>query len=232
MNKLVEDKKNSWKIFDKISARYDLINRVLSFGNDMRWRKKLISHLPLKSDISILDVATGSGDQIIAFLESYKVKKLIGIDLSNEMLLVAKEKLKKAESVDFKMASAEDIPYSNESFDVVSCSFGIRNVSDVEKSISEMHRVLKVDGKLMILEFGIPKNPLIKLFHLTYLRRVLPVVGGLLSRNFAAYSYLNKTIESFPFGEEFCDIMRKFPFKSVKAYPLNFGSVMLYIGEK
>jgi len=232
MNKLLEDKQNSWKIFDKISNRYDLINRVLSLGNDMRWRKKLIDHLPLKSDLSILDVATGSGDQIIALLKSYKVKQLIGIDLSNEMLLVAKEKLKNTENVAFEIASAEKIPYSNESFDVVSCSFGIRNVADVEKSIFEMNRVLKADGKLMILEFGIPKNPIVKFFHLTYLRHILPVVGGLLSKNFSAYSYLNKTIESFPFGEKFCDIMRKFPFKSVKAHPLNFGSVMLYIGEK
>jgi len=232
MNKLVEDKQNSWKIFDKISGKYDLINRVLSFGNDRTWRNKLVEHLPLKSDLSILDVATGSGDQIIAFLKSYKVKKLTGIDLSNEMLLVAKEKLKSTKNVVFEMASAEEVPYPSESFDVVSCSFGIRNVSDVEKSISEMHRVLTVGGRVMILEFGIPENSLVKFFHLTYLRHILPVVGGLLSKNFAAYSYLNKTIESFPSGEKFCDIMRKFPFETVKAYSLNFGSVMLYIGEK
>lgn len=232
MNKLVEDKQNSWKIFDQISDKYDLINRVLSFGNDMRWRKKLVEHLPLKSDLSILDVATGSGDQIIAFSKSYKTKEFTGIDLSSEMIHLAKEKLKTFNNVSLKVASAEKIPYTNESFDVVSCSFGIRNVSDVKKSISEMYRVLKPDGSLMILEFGIPKNPLVKFFHLTYLRHILPVVGGILSKNFAAYSYLNKTIESFPYGEKFCDIIREFPFKSVDAYSLNFGSVMLYVGKK
>jgi demethylmenaquinone methyltransferase / 2-methoxy-6-polyprenyl-1,4-benzoquinol methylase len=232
MTKLSEQKQNSWKIFDKISKKYDLINQILSFGCDKRWRKKLNLYLPPKNNLSLLDVATGSADQILALLKSNQINKAIGIDLSKEMLFIAKKKLKKNSNVSFELASAENIPYQDNSFDVVSCSFGIRNVFDVEKSLAEMHRVLKKDGHLLILEFSLPQNKIIKFFHLFYLRYVLPMIGGIISKNFKAYSYLNETIESFPYGLEFCKIIKKNNFQSVKAIPLNFGALTLYIGIK
>lgn len=231
--KSIPEKAHSWKMFDEISSRYDFINRVLSFGNDLRWRKKLAQYLPDKENIHLLDVATGSADQILSLLKKTdRIEKAVGVDLSEKMLELAKSKAKKYPHVSFEIADANNLMFSENSFDCITCSFGIRNVCDVEKTLSEMYRVLKPNSRLMILEFSLPKKGLLKKFHLMYLRKILPFLGGVFSKNFQAYSYLNKTIETFPYGEAFCDLLKKERFKNIQLKTLSFGAVSIYIADK
>ncbi len=219
-----------WKMFDIISPTYDQVNRILSLGMDQRWRKMVAKHLPLKNNLKILDIATGTGDQALALLKSKApIQSIIGIDLSTEMLEIAKKKgLSKTE---FLRADAEKLPFQNGSFDAVTFSFGIRNVTDPLISLKETHRVLKPRGRALILEFSLPPKP-IRGFYLFYLRHLLPRIGGLLSRKPDAYRYLNQTIEHFPSGKDFCLLMKKVGFTRLRAIPMALGGVTLYIGEK
>ena len=222
-------RKDSWKIFDRISKTYDRTNRVLSLGMDLSWRKKLASHLPKEEDLKILDLATGTGDQAIAFLNSEApIHSITGIDLSKEMLEIAREKVLDAEFIE---ADAQKIPFSKEVFHAVSFSFGIRNVPSPTTALEEIHRVLKPRGRCLILEFSLPRRP-IRAFYLLYLRHILPWLGGIISKNKEAYRYLNQTIEHFPSGKDFCLLMEGAGFKEVRAIPMNLGTVTLYIGEK
>ncbi len=225
-----------WKMFDRISPTYDRINRILSFGMDRSWRKEVVRHLPSnQKELRVLDLATGTGDQVIALFENKAhVGSAVGIDLSAEMLQLAKKKIgvkKYSGQVEFLRADAEKIPFGNDQFDAATFSFGIRNVNDPLSSLREIHRILKSRGRCLILEFSLPPV-LIRSFYLFYLRRILPKIGGLLSKQPAAYKYLNETIESFPSGTAFLDLMRKASFVSVKAYPMALGGVTLYLGEK
>jgi demethylmenaquinone methyltransferase / 2-methoxy-6-polyprenyl-1,4-benzoquinol methylase len=237
MGDLMElSKKNVWMMFDAICESYDRVNRVLSLGIDQYWRRAVSRYLPSDRELSLLDLATGTGDQLFALMrKNSRIVKASGIDLSEKMLGIAEKKVKKqpfCDKVEFRHASATELPFSDASFDLATISFGIRNVDDIEKCFAEMHRTLKKGGRAAILEFSLPKNPLLKKFHLFYLRRVLPYVGGLFSRNKKAYLYLNKTIELFPYGEAFCSLMEKAGFSDVKAVPMTFGIATLYIGDK
>lgn len=227
------EKAQSWQIFDQIHSRYDLINRILSFGSDLRWRKKLHAYLPKQEKIYLLDVATGSADQILTLLKSSdRIEKAVGIDLSKKMLELAQNKTSAYPHVHFQQADALAIPFPDSRFDCVTCSFGIRNVSHVEKALQEMHRTLKPNGRLMILEFSLPKSLIFKKLHLFYLRSCLPLIGGIFSKNIQAYRYLNQTIETFPYGSAFCDLLKKVSFKNVRVKTLSFGAVSLYIADK
>ncbi len=225
-----------WKMFDKISHRYDFINHLLSFGADLYWRRQLIRHLPKGDDIRLLDLATGTGDQLITIVKKAKqVQTALGLDLSQEMIRVGQGKIidkPYAHQITLMEGDATDISLSSEVVDCVTMSFGIRNVVDVDKCLSECFRVLTPCGRLMILEFSLPKNRLIRAFHITYLRYVLPYVAGWISGNMSAYKYLNKTVETFPYGEAFCDKIKNAGFYRVKAYPMTFGVATLYVGEK
>lgn len=229
-------RKNVWQMFDEISPRYDFLNHLLSFGADIHWRKKLIQYLPKNSDIRLLDLATGTADQLITIVKKAKqVKSALGIDLSQEMIRLGQRKIidkPYMHQITLTKGDATDISLGNESVDCVTMSFGIRNVEDTQKCLNECMRVLTPRGRLLILEFSIPKNRLIKGCHLFYLRHVLPNVGGLISRQKAAYRYLNETIETFPSGEAFCDLMKKAGFVRVKAHPMTLGVTTLYVGEK
>jgi len=220
------------KMFDAISPTYDLVNRILSLGQDFRWRKKVAKFLPLKPHLEILDLATGTGDQIAALYRSgASIHKAVGIDLAEEMLAIGRTKLKTIPSVELRRGDAQKLVFGNESFDAATFSFGIRNVPDPLASLKEIHRVLRKRGKCLILEFSMPDR-LIRPFFLFYLRKILPRLGGILSKNFAAYKYLNQTIETFPSGESFLALMKNAGFNSLKRIPMNFGSVTLYVGEK
>lgn len=222
-------RKDSWKMFDRISQTYDRTNRILSLGMDLSWRKKLNKHLPDQKDLKILDLATGTGDQAIAFLKSKaSIHSITGIDLSKEMLELAK---KKVPDVEFIEADAQKIPFPKEAFNAVSFSFGIRNVPSPTTALEEIYRVLKPNGRCLILEFSLPPKP-IRTFYLFYLRHILPRIGGLISKNKEAYSYLNQTIEHFPSGNDFCLLMKGAGFNRVQAIPMNLGTVTLYVGEK
>ena len=225
-----------YRMFDRIASRYDLVNRLLSFGQDIRWRKKLAALLPDIQSQSILDLATGTGDVLLNLVKySKNIKYGIGLDMSAKMLAEAKRKLPAStisENLSLVRADATNIPCCDSSFDTVTIAFGIRNVTDVKKSLSEMYRVLTGGGKVLILEFSLPPNRLIRKLHLFYLRYLLPAIGGFISGDKEAYQYLNRTIESFPYGGEFLKLLDETGFKSTKAHPLTFGVATIYEGEK
>ena len=222
-------------MFDQISPTYDLVNRVLSMGMDRLWRKKMIRHVPQKEACSLLDVATGTGDVLMEAFEQNKASMAVGIDLSKQMLKRAKEKFQRSpftSQVSFIEASALDLPFEEEFFDAATISYGIRNVQDVDLALREMHRVLKEEGKVLILEFSHPKNTLLKKLNLLYLRKCLPKVGQWLAKSKSSYEYLNKTIETFPYGDDFLDLMKTAGFKNCKALPIMGGITTLYLGDK
>ncbi len=224
------------KMFNQIAPTYDFLNHFLSFGIDKRWRKRLISQLPRMEKLKVLDIATGTCDQLMAIMDhSLATIDAIGIDIAEEMVKLGQEKLQKkryASRVELKIASAAQLPFSDETFDCATISFGIRNMEQIEVCLKEIQRVLKKGGRLLILEFSLPKNRLIRACALFYLRSLLPRLGGLISKNKSAYSYLNQTIEDFPYGEKFCSLLQNIPFTNVKCTPLTFGIASLYQGDK
>jgi demethylmenaquinone methyltransferase/2-methoxy-6-polyprenyl-1,4-benzoquinol methylase len=223
-------RENVWKMFDRISASYDRVNRIVSLGRDRSWRKSIARFLPDQKNLKILDLATGTGDQAQALLQSKaSIQSITGIDLSTEMLEIARRKI--PNKMEFIRADAEKLPFKEASFDAATFSFGIRNVTNPVQSLTEIHRVLKSKGKALILEFSLPPQP-IRAFFLFYLRYILPRVAGFVSRDYSAYRYLNQTIESFPSGKHFCQLMKEAGFLRIKEIPMNLGSVTLYIGEK
>ncbi|MEX0961743.1 MAG: bifunctional demethylmenaquinone methyltransferase/2-methoxy-6-polyprenyl-1,4-benzoquinol methylase UbiE [Simkaniaceae bacterium] len=232
---MMVSRKNVREMFDTISGRYDLINRILSFGLDKKWRRRLFNSLP-KAPFDLLDLATGTGDQVISFFElNAPIKQAIGIDISLKMLEVGKQKIEKrnlSSKVQFLEGDALDIPLDDGSVDVVTISFGIRNVEDVDRCLSEIYRVLRPNGCLLILEFSQVTNPFFRIGHKFYLRHILPKVGGFLSKQKSAYRYLNQTIETFPFGANFCKLLEKANFSKITFTPFTLGSVTLYKGEK
>jgi demethylmenaquinone methyltransferase / 2-methoxy-6-polyprenyl-1,4-benzoquinol methylase len=223
-------------MFDQISATYDRANRAMTFGCDLYWRKKMARFLPDKEGLRLLDGATGTGDQILSFFKhSKKIASVIGIDLSLEMLNIARQKIEQkgwAQRVSFQEASLLSLPFAENSFDCMTISFGIRNVTDVPLALRECHRVLCPGGRLLILEGSIPENTWIRPFFIFYLRHALPFIGRIVSKNKEAYRYLNETIESFPSGMRFCDLLNKAGFARAFAHPLTGGSVTIYVGEK
>lgn len=223
-------KKEIWKLFDVISPTYDKINRVLSLGMDQFWRAKVGKCLPKEGALKILDLATGTGDQAIALLKQNRaIASITGIDLSQEMLEIAKKK--NIPKTHFLKADAEQLPFENQSFDAATFSFGIRNVTSPLQSLKEIHRVLISGGQCFILEFSHPKS-VIKPFYFFYLRHVLPFIGGLLSGKYKAYRYLNQTIEQFPSGPAFQNIMKTAGFINLRQKRMALGAVSIYIGEK
>ena len=223
------DKKEVGKMFNNIAPMYDFLNRFFSLGIDLYWRKKLAKAIERKSHFDYLDIACGTGDQIIAVYKEHRtsLRKVVGVDIAIEMLALAKKKLPK--HVQLIEENALQLPFKDNSFDVISISFGIRNMPDLSLCLKEMRRVLKPDGKLCILEFSIPQNRLVKTLHLFYLRKILPGLGAVVSNDSTAYRYLNETIEEFPYGESFCSILKKNGFNKPECKPLTFGIASLYV---
>lgn len=234
---LLEPSRNEiWKMFDTLSQTYDKTNRYMTFGLDLYWRKKMGSFLPLKDTISLLDCATGTADQVLSLVKHCpKIEEAIGIDLSEEMLEVGRKKIEKAsltKKIHLQTASALDLPFPENRFDCITLSFGIRNVTDVSSCLEEIFRVLKPEGKALILETSLPKIKILRFCHVLYIRKILPIIGGFISKKKQAYQYLNKTAESFPHGEEFCDLLKKAGFTKVSCHPMTFGAVSIYQATK
>lgn len=229
-------RQNVGQMFDRIAHRYDLANRVLSMGTDTGWRKRMARHLPEREDMKILDMATGTGDVLLAMHRmNTRVRSGVGMDVSANMLAIGRDKIEdRGLAAAFRMvrADATCIGAADDSFDALTISFGIRNVPDVPAALREFHRVLNPGGRLLILEFSLPANPLFRPVYLLYLRHILPRIGGLLSGDQSAYRYLNQTIETFPYGEAFCSLMLDAGFQSVQAQPLTMGIATLYQGDK
>ena len=223
-----------FEIFDTIAPTYDRTNRILSGGIDLYWRYRMASLLPRAEKIKLLDLATGTGDQLLSLLKnSPRIHQAVGIDLAEEMLKIGRKKLKPYDhKVSFKIASAMAIPYLENTFDCATMSFGIRNVDNVLLCLQEIHRVLRPHGRALILEFSLPSNPWVRKTYLLYLNKILPKIGKFISTHLEAYTYLARTIQEFPQAEEFCALMEKAGFCKVKAHPLTLGIVTIYQGEK
>lgn len=222
-------------MFNQIASTYDRVNRILSLGMDQKWRRAVCAYLPNKKNLKILDLATGTADQLIAIFEgTSQPEKAVGIDLAKEMLAIGKEKIKAKrykKKIELIEADAQDLPFADASFDAATFSFGIRNVLDPLLSLKEIYRVLQPSGRALILEFALPPRPL-KWVHLFYLRHILPRIGALFSQHKGAYHYLNQTIETFPQGKAFCSLMEEAGFIQVRIKKMGFGAVALYIGNK
>jgi len=236
VNKNSPSRYKVWQMFNRIARRYDLLNHLLSLGCDIYWRRKVIKFIPECPDQNLLDLATGTADQIITILKRCKnVTEAIGMDLAENMIKIAKNKIDKhnlGKKVSIEKGDISDIKYSDNSFDLLTISFGIRNVINVQKALSEMYRVTKAGGRVIILEFSLPKINILKTLYLFYFQKILPFLGSVISGDKFAYRYLNKTVESFPYGKNFCNILTEAGFTSVFEYPLTFGIASIYYGEK
>ncbi|MFI5390450.1 MAG: bifunctional demethylmenaquinone methyltransferase/2-methoxy-6-polyprenyl-1,4-benzoquinol methylase UbiE [Bacteriovoracales bacterium] len=228
-------KNESYKIFDEIAYTYDFLNHFLSFGIDLYWRKKFLKNLPEIEKISVLDLATGTGDVPIVLAKEPRIVSVKGIDRSKKMVALGNFKITKknlSKKVTLEMGDGVEIPFPDNTFDLVTISFGIRNFSDPQKSLNNILRVLKPGGRLLIMEFAIPKNLLIRKIYFLYFRNILPFIGNLLSRHGDAYSYLNETVEDFPHGEEFKKLVDAAGFANTSFQGFTFGIVNLYRGDK
>ncbi len=224
------------RLFNRIAGKYDLLNHVLSFGADKRWRRILIRRLRAmlegtgEEKYHILDLATGTGDVAMAVRKKIAGTEITGADLSEEMMRVAAEKVKrgKLDGITFVQADAARLPFDNEQFDAVTVSFGIRNFRELETSFREILRVLKPGGALLVLEFAWPRNMIMSWLYRMYSRIVIPGAGQLLARDREAYKYLTGSIKSFPKGKEITDKMKNCGFQSSSFRPLGVGIVNMY----
>ena len=221
-------------MFDNISPRYDLLNRVLSLGIDKGWRKKLIKILARENPKSILDIATGTGDLAIAEAV-LKPEHVTGLDISDGMLEIGRQKVEKhglTSMISMENGDSEDLRFEDNTFDAVTVAFGVRNFEHLNKGLSEMHRVLKPGGLTLILEFSQPRFFPFKQIYFFYFRTVLPLVGRLVSGHSKAYTYLPESVSSFPFGKDFAAIMDETGFKEITWKALTFGICTIYTGRK
>ena len=231
-----KSKKNEvYKMFNQIAPTYDFLNHALSLGIDRRWRKQLVKNVRHSHPGKILDIATGTGD--LAFmLQSIHPDEITGLDLSDNMIEYAKKKKKSKvkDDVDIKfvVGDSENLQFESESFDLVTCAFGVRNFENIDKGIEEMYRVLKPGGSIAILEFCESKNKLFRGIFDFYFKNILPFLGKIISKDSHAYYYLPKSVEYFPKGEKFAVILQKMGFEKIKIKTLTNGVVCLYLAQK
>lgn len=223
------------EMFDDIAVRYDFLNRFLSAGIDVRWRKKALSQLLDLKPKSILDVATGTADVAIMASKMLNPEKITGIDISEGMLEIGREKIKKLnldEKIRLFKGDSEAICFEDNSFDAVTVAFGVRNFQQLEKGLSEIKRVLKPGGKLVVLEFSKPKLPLVKSVYNLYMKIITPNMGKLFSKNKEAYKYLDESIKKFPEGSQFVNVLNELGYQKTFKKPLSLGICTIYCGTK
>ncbi len=223
------------EMFDNISPKYDLLNRVLSGGIDIYWRKRAISLLKKQKPQLILDIATGTGDLAIEAVRHLNPEKVIGVDISKGMLQFGIEKMKKLgldKKIELRMGDSEKLLFDDNTFDAVIVSFGVRNFENLLKGLTDMHRVTKEGGTCVVVEFSNPRKFPFKQLYTFYSNTILPFIGKLVSKDNAAYSYLPESVKAFPDGEEFLSIFNKAGFKETICIPLTFGICSVYVGKK
>ena len=221
------------EMFDDIAPKYDFLNRFLSAGIDVRWRKKALALLIPHRPRTILDVATGTGDVAIMAARILQPEKVIGIDISNGMLELGRKKLLKeglTDRIELQSGDSEAIKFPDASFDAVTVAFGVRNFENLEKGLSEIRRVLKPGGQLIVLEFSKPSVPGIQQLYSIYMRMVAPGMGQLFSKNRDAYAYLSNSVVKFPEGRAFVQILDKTGYKNTTCKKLSFGICSIYSG--
>ncbi|AFU67153.1 ubiquinone/menaquinone biosynthesis methyltransferase UbiE [Psychroflexus torquis ATCC 700755] len=230
----VEKKKQVEQMFDNISGNYDGLNRVITFGIDLKWRKKVIEMVKKTNPKYILDVATGTGDLAIAMADS-DAEKIVGLDISAGMLQVGKDKIQKKKlnkRIEMVQADSENLPYPDHTFDAITVAFGVRNFENLDKGLSEIYRVLSPGGIFVILETSVPTKFPFKQGYKVYSNYILPNIGKLFSKDKSAYQYLSESASVFPFGEKFNNILRKVGFTDVENLPQTFGVSTIYSATK
>ena len=222
------------KMFDAISGNYDNLNRVISFGIDIKWRKKVLQIVAESNPNIILDIATGTGDLAILMTQT-KAEKIIGLDISVGMLEVGEQKIqekKLSNVIEMVLGDSENMSYKDNHFDAITVAFGVRNFENLEKGLLEILRVLKPNGAFVILETSVPEKTPYKQGYKFYSENILPIIGKLFSKDTIAYGYLSESAAAFPYGEALNNILRKIGFIDVVAMPQTFGVATIYTASK
>ncbi len=223
------------EMFDRIAFRYDFLNRFLSGGIDVYWRRKAIAELRAVAPGHILDVATGTADLALMAMKQLRPAKITGIDISAGMLELGRKKVARAglsESIELLQADSENLPFPDNQFDAVMVAFGVRNFEHLEKGLQEMLRVLRPGGKLVVLEFSKPRQAVFSRLYQWYMHIVTPGIGAMISRNKEAYRYLNDSVKAFPEGGNFRAILEKNGWSASRVNPLSFCIATIYTAEK
>jgi demethylmenaquinone methyltransferase / 2-methoxy-6-polyprenyl-1,4-benzoquinol methylase len=222
------------KMFNNISRHYDFLNHFLSLGIDRIWRKRAIRLLAPLQPRLMLDVATGTGDFALQAL-TLNPEKIIGVDISEGMLEAGRKKIQKrglAEKIELYRGDSENLLFEENKFDAVTVGFGVRNFENLEKGLREINRVIKPGGMLVVLEFSRPRRFPFRQIYNFYFKAILPKIGRLVSRDRSAYTYLPESVEAFPDGMDFENILKKTGFKNTTCKPLTFGISSIYTGRK
>lgn len=233
-NSSLSKKEQITKMFDNISKEYDDLNRVISFGIDIKWRNKVVQLVANKNPESILDIATGTGDLAINLTQS-SAKKIIGLDISEGMLDVGRKKInakKLNNTIEMIVGDSENLPFDDNSFDAITVAFGVRNFEHLEVGLKEILRVLKPNGIFVVLETSVPTKFPFRQGYFLYTKILLPAIGKLFSRDKKAYSYLSSSAAKFPYGDAFNNILKKTGFISTTALPQTFGVATIYTASK
>ncbi len=225
-------KKDVEAMFDNIAPKYDLLNRVLSFGVDTWWRKRAVDLIKADKPSRILDVATGTADLALEAMR-LEPEAIVGVDIAEEMLSIGREKIEAkgwSDRITLRTGDAERLPFSDNQFDAVLVAFGVRNFENLKQGLAEMHRVLRPGGSLVVLEFSQPRAFPIKQGYDFYSKHILPRIGRTISKDDGAYEYLPDSIRAFPDGKNFLDILSEVGYSSNEWHPLTFGVASLYKG--
>src|SRR6056300_280201 len=221
-------------MFDGISKSYDLLNRIITLGIDVLWRKRVVKLLQKEQPKSILDIATGTGDLVLE-LAKINADKIIGLDISPGMLEIGKQKVKNKQledRIDMQLGDSEALPFDKETFDGVTIAFGVRNFENLELGLQEIFRVLKPNGALVVLETAVPQNRLLRSLYSLYTQKIMPFIGKLFSKDPSAYQYLSDSAAIFPCGKQFNNILRKNGFIEVEDFPQTLGVSSIYFARK
>lgn len=230
----LDKKQQVTQMFDTISKEYDGLNRVISFGIDVKWRKKVVDIVSKTHPNRILDIATGTGDLAINLAKT-DATEIIGLDISDGMLEVGRKKIQNknlGDKIKMVLGDSENLPFDANTFDAITVAFGVRNFEDLEKGLSEIFRVLKPQGTFVILETSVPTKSPFKQGYKVYTKHILPTIGKLFSKDRVAYSYLSESASVFPYGEALNNILRKIGFSNVKDLPQTFGVATIYTAIK
>lgn len=231
-SRFMEEKQHIGQLFDRIAGTYDGLNHGLSLNIDRRWRSKTVELMPPAAHV--LDVAIGTADLAIEMVKRGKAQRVTGLDLSDRMMEIGKSKVERLNlnEVEFVHGNAQQMPFSDDSMDGVTCAFGCRNFSDLDAGLKEMYRVLRTGGQVTILEFSYPSGRYIRALYDFYFTRVLPAIGRIVSRDRTAYTYLNRSVKSFCWGEAFVQHLRDAGFRDEHFTPLTFGIATVYTAIK